>query len=165
MTTTSKAERIKAALEEIRAKHGGKLRPRDVWKEARKNKKSILHREFEWNVSKAAERHWDDRARDLITRFITVVVVERAHKITGPYYVHDPRAARGEQSYIALTSAQVDRNHAREIMLAELDRCKASIKRARNVSAVLNVKHPGISDQLEGLLSDIVNMQEDLRAA
>lgn len=61
-----------AALEEIRKRNFGILRPVDVVEEARPVK-SVLHRYFEWDDTKAAEKYRLDQARELIQVCVTVL--------------------------------------------------------------------------------------------
>lgn len=63
----------RAELELIRQRNRGFLRPQDVIKAAR-SKTSQLHRYFEWNDSRAAEKHRLDQAREIIQ--VSVIVSE-----------------------------------------------------------------------------------------
>jgi inactivated superfamily I helicase len=63
---------VVAALEDIRKKNAGILRPADVV-EAARPVKSVLHRHFEWDDSKAAEQYRLEQARDLIQVCVTVI--------------------------------------------------------------------------------------------
>lgn len=54
------------------------LNPHDVVKWAKNNKKSALHKKFQWNVSKAAYQHWLETARKLISVHITYATGERS---------------------------------------------------------------------------------------
>lgn len=58
-------QKIGAALEVISAKAGGHLTP-DAVVDAAKDRKSILHRHFEWNDEKAAHAYRLDQARSVI---------------------------------------------------------------------------------------------------
>jgi hypothetical protein len=51
----------------------GLLRPEVVVSFAKDNPESALHAEFEWDVNKAAERHWLDTARRLIRAQVTIM--------------------------------------------------------------------------------------------
>ena len=50
-------EDIYQEIEEVRAEHGGTI-PKGALVEKAKKKRSALHREFTWNVKKAAEERW-----------------------------------------------------------------------------------------------------------
>lgn len=58
-------------LELIRQKAGGFLRPQDVVKYA-KNKKTALHKFFEWNDGRAAEKWRIRQAQELIRVVVTI---------------------------------------------------------------------------------------------
>lgn len=64
--------RIQAELLQIRAGRDV-FPPRDVVAYARRHKKSALHTQFQWDVQKAAEEHWLDTARRLITLHIVAL--------------------------------------------------------------------------------------------
>lgn len=57
---------IGEALDEVRSQNKGVLTPESVWQVAQ-DKKSALHRHFEWDVQKAAESHWRQTARLIIS--------------------------------------------------------------------------------------------------
>lgn len=155
---------ISAELERIRLANGGRLTPAAVVLAA-KSPKNPLHKEFDWNDKSAAYTARLDTARDLIVHYQTVVVIHDSQKITVPFYVRDPTAKTNEQGYIPVTSDHLERKHAQTMVIAELDRCKSAILRARAVAGVLNQKFPGLSDQLEGLLESIIRGRGMLEAA
>lgn len=157
-------EKVKAELLALQSKHD-RIVPRHVWEWARKNTKSALWKQFEWNKDKAAHAHWDDTARELIKTYLTVTVVTSRKVITSVGYVRDPTAEPKEQRYIALTSAELDQQSAEKIMLAELDRCEAAIERARNVVGILDQRYRGLSTKLEGLLTGIIDISGTFRTA
>ncbi len=155
---------IKAELERIRKQHGGRLTPEAVVLAARKPN-NPLHREFDWNDKRMANRGRLDTARDLITTYVTVTVVHKAQKITCPMYVRSPEVLSREQGYTAVTEETMNRAHAHKIVLAELDRCQSAIERARNIAGVLDSRFPGLSNEFEALLENIILMRAKLQAA
>ncbi len=161
MAKSTREEIIRAALEPLRK--SGRLTPQAVVRAAR-DKRHPLHKEFEWNDAKAADMQRIERARELI-RYVTVVVVNKTASVVSPYYVRDPRAPPKEAGYVPVTAQEIDRNNAKTIMLAELDRCESAVERARNVVGALDKKFPGISDQFENLLRKVLEIREMLRAA
>lgn len=58
-------------LEALREQNGGVLKPEDVV-EAAKDEHSPIHNEFEWDVNLAAQKHWKDRARNLLNHIVVV---------------------------------------------------------------------------------------------
>lgn len=59
------ADKIGAELEKLTSKNGGRLQPAHVVEQAR-DKKSPLHRHFEWDDTKAASAYRLDQARSII---------------------------------------------------------------------------------------------------
>lgn len=150
---------LRRELKKLSDRHG-RITP-EIVVEAARDPGSPLYREFDWNDQTAAHSARLDRARQLIT-YITVVVVRRKEKVTSVYYVRDPRRGPKEQGYVALSAPDLRRNDAVDIMHAEFDRCTAAIERARGVSSVLDSRFPGLRDDLEGLLSEIVRVRKRL---
>jgi len=72
--TTAKA--ILHELELIRKRHRGILRPADVVKFAR-DPKTALHKQFEWDDSRAAEQYRLEQARHIIRCAVRVVVDDK----------------------------------------------------------------------------------------
>lgn len=161
---TEHTDKIKAALEAIRKKNGGRLTRQQVVDAARA-KNHPLHDEFVWDDRKAADLQRLDRAQELIVRYLTVVIVDRSVKITAPFYVRDPSAEANEPGYVALTSEQIDRNAASQIILNEVDRCESAIGRARDIAGVLERKHHGIVGMLESMLANLIDIRKRLQAA
>lgn|SRR5262245_13141148 len=160
---TTRAEVIKQELEKLKNKNG-RITPAIVVKAA-KSPKSPLHSEFVWDDVKAAQLQRLGRARELIQVFITVTVVQRDHIIKVPVFVRDPSAGPKQQGYVAITHEGLEREEAHSIMLRELSRCESSIERARGVVAVLNQRFPGLSAELENLLSSVLGLRSRLEAA
>ena len=73
-------QKIGKALEAISVQRGGKLTPPAVVDAAR-DRKSVLHRHFEWDDAKAAEQHRLEQARSLI-RSIHVESTEASNGYT-----------------------------------------------------------------------------------
>lgn len=65
----------------------GRLTPEAVVEDAR-DPGSPLHELFEWNVDKAAMKHWMDRARTLI-RSVEVVIRNERLTVSTVAYVRD----------------------------------------------------------------------------
>jgi hypothetical protein len=126
-----------------------------------RNKRSVLHREFDWDDKSAAHTARLDRAQELITRYITIVVIDRSVKLTAPLYVRDPQMKSNEGGYLSLED-KITRPDARSIMLTELDRCRFSIERARSIANVLDAQHRGIANELEEMLMKIVDLRDRL---
>ena len=78
------AEEAFDALETIRATHDGQLRSVDVVRTA-EDKKSTLHRHFEWDDSIAAESQRRQTARSLVR---SIVIVEEKQKTVNPVFIN-----------------------------------------------------------------------------
>jgi hypothetical protein len=159
----TRAEIIKRELERIRDRHG-RITPKMIVRAAR-NPNSPLHQEFIWDDRKAANLQREHRARELLTQYIVQTVVYRDHVIRVPVHVRDPSVEPNEQGLRAITAEGLEREEAHAIMMRELGRCESAIERARGISAVLNQRFPGIIDELEQLLSDIVTLRTRMEAA
>jgi hypothetical protein len=154
---SGRAAAIKTALEALRDGRG-RITPESVVRVA-KNPKHVLHREFGWDDRQQANLRRLDRARELITQYVTVTVVYKSERVTAPYYVRDPTAPPATQGYVALVGDAMTRENAATVVLAEFSRCESSISRARRIAHVLDGKFPGLSDQLEELLIRLIEVK------
>lgn len=162
---TKKAEIIQQELERLRVKYKGRLTPKQIVKEARA-KSNPLYKEFDWNVQRAAQKHWEDTARDLLTRYITVRVVSTKQTITCPHFVRDPSLPPNVQGYVS-TLSKMDRSAAETVIHAELDRIESAVHRGRAVAGALDHQNPGIgiAALFEQLLAVVAQAKDVLRAA
>jgi hypothetical protein len=85
-----------------------------------------------------------------LIRFVKVNVERHSRIIVAPYYVPDPERPVNSKRYVELTIAGRNEETARQILLSELDRIAAAIRRAQQIADVL-----GLSDELEQLLDDV----------
>ncbi len=69
----------------------GLLIPREVWAAA-KDEKSPLHNHFTWDTQKAAEKYWDEEARQLIRAYV----------------VHEPRLNREVRGYVSVPTDRMN---------------------------------------------------------
>lgn len=156
MKASERQLQIRAALEEIRAGNAGRITEDLVIEKARTDDR--LHGEFQWDKDKAAMAHWRERARELITRYVTITVIHRNEKITVPMYVRDPTAESRQQGHVSIEAVQAD--DARAVVIAEMDRCAACIHRARGVASYLDQRFPGLADEFEDLLQRIAYFRQ-----
>src|SRR5262245_5543540 len=136
MMTNEQRAAVRQRLEQIEASNGGRLTPSDVIRDARQ-KTSPLHGFFEWDVKKAAQQHWMDQARQLITS-VRVVISTETMKVQSVYYVRDPSAARGEQGYVSVARLRTEREMARDALVSEFARVADMLRRARELAAALD---------------------------
>jgi hypothetical protein len=155
-------DQIRDALEQIREANGGVLKREDIVRAARPAR-HVLHSEFIWDDRKAAHKQRLDRAGELI-RFITVTVVHESMRIVSPYYVSNPDRRDNEAGHVPITATSINRSAAERIVLAEVMRCKSSIERARDVTHMLDSRHPGLSGLLQRMLQELIDLEQRLAA-
>lgn len=143
MISADKADLIRSL-----ADPDGYIEPSAVITEAR-SPRSLLHEDFNWNVQEAAEAHWLETARRLI-RFVKLHITIQHREISCVHYVVDPERPPKSKRFIDLTIAAQHRNMAQQILLDEMERITAAVRRAQQVAMVL-----GLSAQLDALLQDI----------
>lgn len=85
-------------LEKIRKKHDGRLLPKDVVEDARPEK-SLLHPQFEWDDSTAAEEYRRVQARELIRAIVVVEVKDDGPKGPVRAFVHVLQNGDDEETY------------------------------------------------------------------
>ena len=158
-----RANIIRAALEKLRDKNGT-IRPSTVVRAAR-SKTHPLHPEFEWDIKKAAQLQWEDRAYELIHTYCTVEIRRGTETIVAPLYARDPRLPKDERGLVAITHASLEREDARAILLHEFAQCAGHVERARNQAAALEERFPGFSAWFDRLLAELLKKKEELRLA
>jgi hypothetical protein len=119
------------ALEDER----GRLTP-EIVLEAARDPESPLHDQFEWNVEEAARKHNLARARALL-RSVRVRLTVTRIPFDVPVYVRNPDAAANQQGYRRLARIKGERETAIEAALAELERARALLGRARKILTAL----------------------------
>jgi len=92
------AQKIGEELENIKAKKN--LTPNNVVEKA-KNKKSILHKYFEWDNSEAAEKYRLQQAKNIINHVVEVIVIKGNVIEERAYF--NVIAKNNERSYVSLT--------------------------------------------------------------
>lgn len=108
------------ALEELRD-DAGVILADDVWRAARAPE-HVMHKEFQWDRDKAAQAHWRQRARALISMVLVVSNDEPANMPTRAYYNLAVRPGR-RRDYMATENIIDDgvlRARMHEMALREL---------------------------------------------
>jgi hypothetical protein len=134
------------------AEDNGYINPTRVIEDAR-NPNSPLHTEFDWDDVTAAHQHRLETARGLI-RFVKLSVQINSVTVVAPYYVPDPERPQHSRRYVELTVAGRNNEVARQVLIAELDRIAAAIRRAQQIAHVL-----GLSDELDQLLDNVTSIK------
>ena len=145
-------EMRRQAIEACRDRQG-RVTPEAVWRAAR-DPKHILHREFPWDVKKAAEICWNEIAGRIIRECKVTVTISEVRKLL-PCYVSDPRTK--ESGYIATTLVARREELAEAVLLDEVSRIEGAINRARDLAAAFN-----LGPEFERLLDDIVTIKEKI---
>jgi hypothetical protein len=110
---------------------------------------NILHDEFEWDVQKAAEEQWIDQARRLI-RMVRIEITVEHREVRAVGYVVDPDRPPKSHRYVDISIAARNRDQAHQIILDEMSRITAAVRRAQAIAAVL-----GLEGELDRLLDNV----------
>lgn len=143
----------KQVLQDIADRNGGRLTPSDVVDEARKHD-SPLHELFEWDIKKAAQSHWIDRARDIITS-VKIEVQTETFMIRSVAYIRDPSAENDEQGYRNIADVRSDKDWSRKSIVEAFQQAAAYLRRAKNLAIVLE-----LDEEVETLINNVVELRE-----
>ena len=132
--TMKHREAVKAALQALADFHEGKLTPEIVYRAAL-DPESPLHKEFEWDLQKAAKEHWLNTARKLI-QSVRVEIRTETIKIKVPAYLRDTEVEPYEQGYTTLAVARSDEDRKRDVYFHELTRLLGYVERVRGIAIV-----------------------------
>jgi hypothetical protein len=142
----------KAQFVRLMADKDGLIEPLAVI-EAARPADSPIHGEFEWDDAKASHEYRLDQARGLI-RFVRLEFKTTRETIIAPHFVVDPDRPPRSHRYVDLTIAGQQRDRAQRILIDELDRIAAAIRRAQEIAAVL-----GLVDELDAMLADVQSLK------
>jgi hypothetical protein len=121
--------------------------------QAARAKASPLHDLFDWDKTKASEKWWLHRAREIIG---SVVIVHQSveYTIRAPAYVVVGDGA-GYHSTVALRS---DEARAREALIHALEAASGHLRRAQDLAGPL-----GLATELDRLLASVCGLQRVAR--
>jgi len=134
----------------------GRISPRRLIKAA-KHKTSPLHALFDWNVQRAAERYWLQRAREIIGS-VTVQVTTEERVIKTPCYVRDLSVQ--ESGYQRVDRIGLDPAASREVLIYTLEVASGHLRRAYDLAQPL-----GLAPEIDGLVERITGLTRSLRSA
>jgi len=148
--SNSKIKKVKQELEEIRRQHNGLLRPEDIVKYA-KNKNTALHKQFEWDESKAAHEYRITQAMGIIRRIkVNIYEDEKKEKIIKVrQYVSLPNDRNSEKIYREITevlSKESLKLNYLESVQSEYESMKIKLK---SISKIIGKKADEISIEIE----------------
>jgi hypothetical protein len=114
-------------LENLKAENDGILQPDDVV-EAAKDPESPIHDEFEWDLQKAANNHWKDRARNLMNH-LAVVRVYAEDASEGVSAFVNVEVAQSTRGYVAMSQVVANDDWRQQMVDDVLNRLKALQKK------------------------------------
>jgi hypothetical protein len=138
MSNAEQREAVRARLEEIAERTGGRLTPEDAIMDAR-DPESPLHPHFTWDESEAAHKQRLYEARTLI-RSVRVTTVVNQTVMRTIAYVRDPSKASDEAGYIATAVLRTEQDLARAALVEEFSRAAAAMRRALEVARALSLE-------------------------
>lgn len=136
----------------------GRLTPRAVVADAQK-RNSPLHRHggFQWDIHKAAYRHWLDRARTLIASVDYIFHVDHRTLIV-PFYSRDPRLPTNQQGYVSFDELQSNDALASESIDSQLVVALGVLHRVLNMATAL-----GLRDRVMQAIEQIRDLRRRVR--
>lgn len=149
---------LRVALQKLSTKRGGKVTPDELVKEAR-NPKSVFHREFTWDNTKAGHLWRLQEARELIDSVTYYTEVTKYHAEL-KVYVRDPRCAPTEQGYVETAVLRDQKDYARQALIYECKQALALMRRVREVALAL-----GLEDEVDGILGQLAALHKAVAAA
>lgn len=117
-----------------------------------KSADSPLHLHFTWDLDEAAQAHWLDQARRLITS-VMVTVHTQETTVKSVFYVRDPSAGK-QQGYVSVTSLRSDEDMAREALVNEFTRVADLLRRARSLAVALDA-----GNDVDSLIQSVVGLR------
>lgn len=136
----SHKEKVREELEQLRLNNGGELvAPSAVVEFAKRNKRSALHKEFEWNNTKAAQQYRLEQARHLIRLYVNVVPTENGDIPARMYVslVSDRRKTGG--GYRTLQSVMTNDELRHELLQQALDELQRVRRKYQNLQELAPV--------------------------
>jgi hypothetical protein len=113
-------EQIREEIERLREANDGHLHPEQVVDFARRNRRSSLHAEFEWDDTAAAHQFRLEQARQIIRLNIRIVPTENGD-VTVPMYVSLVSDRKSGGGYRALEDVMSDDALREELLGQALD--------------------------------------------
>ena len=132
---------IRTELEQLRIANGGELvPPEQVVEFARRNRRSALHAEFEWDDTAAAQQYRLEQARRIIRLNINVLPTENGN-VTVPMYVSltsDRRTGGGYRTLESVMNNDDLREQLLEQALTELQRVRRKYQTLQELTPVFS---------------------------
>jgi hypothetical protein len=143
---------LELALKKVEDKNG-EIDPHKLLEAARR-KEHVLHNGygFDWNDKSAATKYNLDVARRLIS--MRVRVVHKTTTVSCPVYVRNPEKQPGEPGYRSIYQIRDEKENARDVVIAELQRVQSALERAKAVAGAL-----GLSSEFGALLEAVTGLR------
>jgi len=153
MTEKARAD-IQQALLAL-ADKAGRINPVKVVKAA-KQPQHPLHAHFDWDVQRAANAHWLDRARELISS-VRVEIATKSGTVSVSYWVRDPDCDPGTPGYRSIQSIREEPEPSRMLLIQEFAQAESHLERARAIAKVV-----GGSVETEAALKTVVRSRKKI---
>jgi hypothetical protein len=132
-----KAQAAGEELERIQATHNG-ISPQVVVDES-KPKDAILHKCFEWNDTKAAEKYREQQARVLIANIVTVKFEEEQEEIKPVRAFINVVDCDEPAKYVSLKTALSDENYRKQMYDKALSELKSFQQKYSNLQELADL--------------------------
>jgi hypothetical protein len=128
------AQLVGQVCDEFCKRRGGVGRPEDLVAEVKKNKQHPLRKFFEWDLAKAAQKHWVETARRLMTSY-TIVIEKREIEcdVRGLQYVDSKRG------YVPTSIVITDVDMSAEVLARAKRELSSFFHRYNNLKSVLEM--------------------------
>ena len=113
LTSDTEAQSVGEYLHELMEINGGKLTPDEVLKEAKKPR-SLLHRYFTWDDTKAGTEWRRQQARMLIRGVVETVEVKGVRATQKCFY--NVTSESGDRMYVTVQTATSSRTYAQQLV-------------------------------------------------
>lgn len=132
------ADEAMEELERIRKKHG--LLKAEIVVEESKDERSVLHKCFQWDDSKAAEAWRKEQARQLIKN-IVVVITETQVSASFRALVNVSSSKSSFRSFVPLADAMDDTISHKDLLFQAKKEMEAFISKFNSLNELSKVKH------------------------
>ena len=150
--TSEQKEAARAYIQRHADNHGGRVDEYKLREEA-EDPDNPLHPFCDWDDKKAADAHRLNQIRALI-RTVKITITTDRMKIKTVAYVRDPSKGPNEAGYISVKSIRSDEDMKRDAVIAEFERVRSAMKRARALAAYFDMQ-----EEIDGLLEEIGAVQ------
>jgi hypothetical protein len=131
----------------------GRLTPSRVLADAKKKTSPLHSLSWDWNLQRAAVKHWLTVAREVI-RSVQIEHHSTVTSFQAPFYVRDEALPPTEEGYVSTVVLKKDKAASRRTVIQELQRAESALNRARHVAATL-----GLANEIDQLILRVTGLQ------